>query len=112
MNHHNRPRLDFDFLAGLAQEDPSEFERLRQNTIEGYLSTLPQDRQRHLRRLQWRIDQERRNHTPMGACIRLSKMMWEHVLGPGGLVGLLQGDGHTCETVSAKVIPFPAGQGS
>ncbi|MEJ2593115.1 MAG: DUF3135 domain-containing protein [Candidatus Thiodiazotropha sp.] len=104
--HHN---LDFDYLTGLAQRDPSEFERLRRRAIESYISALPHDRQERMRRLQWRIDQERRKHSPMGACVKLSNMMWDHLLGPGGLVGMLQrgGDGLTTPGRKAAVIPFP-----
>jgi hypothetical protein len=107
MNCLNQTRLDFDYLTDLAQSDPSEYERLRQTAIEGFLANLPQDRQQRMRRLQWRIDQERRNHTPMGACVRLSKMMWDHLLGPSGLVGMLQGNEVSCEKANAKVIHFP-----
>lgn len=110
MNPQNQHRFDFDYLTNLAQSDPSEFERLRLNAIEDYLSTLPEERQLRLRRLQWRIDQERRSHSPMGACIRLSKMMWDQLLGPDGLVDLLRSEGRPSEVVNAKVIPFPAGQ--
>ena len=110
MNPQNQPRLDFDYLTDLAQSDPSEFERMRLNAIEAYLATLPQERQLRLRRLQWRIDQERRSHSPMGACIRLSKMMWDQLLGPDGLVDSLRREGSNPEPVRAKVIPFPAGQ--
>lgn len=102
-------RLDFDYLTDLARSNPSEFERLRLNAIEGYLSSLPQERQQRMRRLQWRIDQVRRRHTPMGACIRLSNMMWDHLLGTDGLAGLLQGEGSVPEPSNAKVIPFPQG---
>jgi len=110
-NHHN---LDFDYLTGLARSNPGEFERLRRNAIESYISALPQDRQVRMRRLQWRIDQERRKHTPLGACVKLSNMMWDHLLGPGGLVGMLRHDedGHTACGSRATVIPFPNGRTS
>jgi hypothetical protein len=108
-NHHN---LDFDYLTGLARSNPGEFERLRRNAIESYISALPQDRQARMRRLQWRIDQERRRHTPLGACVKLSNMMWDHLLGPGGLMGTLQhgGDVHVASGNRATVIPFPCAQ--
>ena len=104
--HHN---LDFDYLTGLAQSNPVEFERLRRSAIESYISALPRDRQMRMRRLQWRIDQERRKHTPMGACVKLSNMMWDHLLGPDGLVGMLQrgGDAHVASGHKATVLPFP-----
>jgi hypothetical protein len=107
----NHSRLDFDYLIGLAQSSPSEFERLRLNAIESYIVALPPERQQRLRRLQWRIDQERRNHCPMGACVRLSRMMWEHLLSPGGLVGMLQGD-WSDRDANCEVIPFPASDNS
>jgi hypothetical protein len=112
MNPQNQARFDFDYLTDLAQSDPSEFERLRLNVIEGYLSTLPQERQQRLRRLQWRIDQERRCHSPMGACIRISRMMWDQLLGPDGLIGMLHNEGTVYKAVSAEVIPFPTGNNS
>lgn len=107
MSPQNKHRLDFDYLTDLARSNPSEFERLRAKAIEGYLSSLPQERQQRMRSLQWRIDQVRRKHTPMGACIRLSNMMWDHLLGADGLASLLQGDGTADQPSSAKVIPFP-----
>ncbi len=103
----NHTRLDFDYLTGLAQSDPSEFERLRMNVIDSFIATLPFERRQRMRRLQWRIDQERRNHTPMGACLKLSKMMWDHLLSPGGLVGMLQSGGPEYRD-RGKVIPFQA----
>jgi hypothetical protein len=109
MNTANHNRLNFDFLTELAQSNPSEFERLRMDAIESYITTLPAERQQRMRRLQWRIDQERRNHSPMGACLRLSKMMWDHLLSPGGLVGLLHGH-RPGEREQGRVIPFPDDQ--
>ena len=54
--------------------------------IEAAIGNASPSSQTRLRRLQWRIDQERRlARTPMGACIRLSNLMWRSVLGPGGL---------------------------
>jgi hypothetical protein len=106
MNPVNPKRLDFDYLTDLAQSRPSEFERIRLNAIESFLSTLPPERQQRLRRLQWRIDQERRNHSPMGACVMLSRMMWEHLLGPRGLVGALHGN-RISHGSNCKVLSFP-----
>ena len=107
----NSTHLDFDYLTELARSNPSEFERLRQAAIEDYIAALPTERQQRMRRLQWRIDQERRNHSPMGACLKLSRMMWDHLLGPGGLVVLMKGD-RVDTPRSGKVIPFPVAQRS
>jgi hypothetical protein len=105
----NQTCLDFDYLIELAQTNPSEFEQLRVSAIESYISTLPAERQQKMRRLQWRIDQERRNHTPMGACVKLSKMMWDTLLSPGGLARLLPADWRE-ESHKGQIIPFPTPQ--
>jgi hypothetical protein len=98
-------RLDFDSMTALAQQDPLEFERLRQLAIDGYINSVPAERRARLRRLQWRIDQERRNRTPLSACIRISKMMWEHFTGQHGLLNLFV-DKPLTRVKTAKVIPI------
>ena len=90
---------DFAEWVALAEKDPAAFEKLRLAAIEAYIESVPDEHQARLRRLQWRIDQERRlARTPMAACLRLSRMMWDSLLGRGGLrdrldglSGLLQG---------------------
>lgn len=86
MSEQDKQQRDFDTWAQVAREDPAGFEAMRQAAIEDFLQTLPPENRQRMRRLQWRIDQERRlARSPMNACIRLSHMMWEHVLGDGGL---------------------------
>ena len=78
---------DFDTWAEIARTDPAAFERMRCAAIEAYINSVPEPNRERLRRLQWRIDQERRlAGTPLAACIRLSRMMWEAVLGEHGLL--------------------------
>ena len=88
-------RFDFDNWSILAKTDPDAFEARRADVIEEFISHAPPDRQMRLRRLQWRIDQVRRTSTtPLSACIRISRMMWDSVLGDGGLLETLkQADG-------------------
>ncbi|MCU7924336.1 MAG: DUF3135 domain-containing protein [Candidatus Thiodiazotropha sp. (ex Dulcina madagascariensis)] len=108
IDHH---KLDFDRLLNLAEKDPARFEDMRQEAIDAYIATLPADRQVRMRRLQWRIDQERRNRSPMSACMRISSMMWEHIVGPRGMLGYLHGDwAAAASTRRGKgcVIEFPA----
>jgi hypothetical protein len=97
--------LNFDTMTVIAKEDPVEFERLRQIAIDEFIESAPPDRRERLRGLQWRIDQERRNRTPLSACIRISKMMWDHLLGPNGLLGLLS-DEPMAAPLPAKIIPI------
>jgi len=62
----------------LAKEDPDRFEALRLETIDDFISQVPESKRLHLRRLQWRIDQVRdRAGTPLAACVALSRMMWD-----------------------------------
>jgi len=95
MSEQAKQQRDFDTWARVAREDPEGFEAMRRAAIEDFLQTLPPQNRERMRRLQWRIDQERRlARSPMSACIRLSHMMWEHVLGEGGLRDRLQRLGH------------------
>jgi len=82
----NQPDLDFDQWARLAEHDPASFESARRDAIEALIESFPAENRERMRRLQWRIDQERRlARSPMGSCIRLSRMMWRQLLGEGGL---------------------------
>ena len=77
---------EFDHWAQLAVADPDAFEARRSRLIEAFISSVPPERQPRLRGLQWRIDQVRRSaRTPLASCIRISRMMWDSVLGEGGL---------------------------
>jgi hypothetical protein len=110
MTQLSKRSLDFDHLLQLAEEDPMRFEDMRQAAIDDFIATLPEDRQVRMRRLQWRIDQERRNRTPLSACVKISSMMWEHMVGPQGLLGYLQGGTQTrtvADKRAGKVLDFP-----
>lgn len=103
-------KLDFDHLLQLAEKDPMRFESMRQAAINDFISTLPQERQQRMRQLQWRIDQERRGRTPLSACVKISNMMWDHMVGPQGLLGYLKGGAGFkagVEQGTCKVLDFP-----
>ena len=86
MNEKKTTEMDFDAWADIARTDPDAFERMRLDAIEEFINSVPEQNQERLRRFQWRIDQERRRaKTPLGACIRISNMMWQSLLGDGGL---------------------------
>lgn len=113
----NRHRVDFDQWLELASTDILAFEALRRATINQVIEQASGEQQDRLRRLQWRIDQERlRCNSPMGACIRISRMMWERLMGDGGLVERLQEltsesiPGATGSRRSARVIPLVPGR--
>ena len=110
--------FDFDEWSRLAKTDPAAFEARRLALIEAYLRRFPPLDQRRLRGLQFRIDMERRRaRTPMAACLRLSAMMWESLLGSRGLkVALDTLFGYTdprsaaaqrrLSAPSARILPF------
>ena len=84
-------QFNFDEWANLATRDPGEFEQRRQNCIEQFIGRYPASRQKRLRGLQFRIDMERkRARTPMGACVKLSSMMWDTVMGDEGFVSTVK----------------------
>lgn len=83
--------FDFSEWSNLAHTDPQAFEKKRELAIESVILSMPHDKQQRIRRLQWRIDQERKlSKSPMAACIRLSNMMWDNVLGENGLLDHLR----------------------
>lgn len=85
-------QFDFDEWHQLANSDPDAFEQKRQKAINKIIQNAPQAKQKRLRCLQWRIDQTRRlSTTPLAACIKISKLMWNSVLGENGLLVTLQG---------------------
>jgi len=82
--------FDFDDWSRLAKDDPAAFEARRLALIEEFLHQFPQPDQQRLRGLQFRIDMvRRRSRTPMGACLKISSMMWESLLGSHGLKSAL-----------------------
>ena len=83
--------FDFDVWLALAASDQEAFEKQRQALVNQAISSAPAGQQQRLRGLQWRIDKIReRSGTPLAACIRISGLMWDAVLGPHGLVDHLQ----------------------
>jgi Protein of unknown function (DUF3135) len=83
--------IDFDQWAELAKTDPAGFEARRAATIEAVIQRMPAHKQQRMRCLQWKIDQVRNQASnPMAACIKLSEMMWDSLVGPGGLREVLE----------------------
>ena len=103
--------INFDTWSELANTDPDAFERQRTDLVDSVIELSNKERQQRLRRLQWRIDQVRaRAPTPLAACIRLSSMMWDSVMGEGGLHETLQtlryAKPQTDSRRKATVLPF------
>ena len=82
--------FDFDYWASLWKDNPEAFEIERLQVIEAVIASAPEEKQRRLRSFQWRIEVERqRSKTPLAAYRRLSKMMWDSLLGEHGLLKML-----------------------
>jgi hypothetical protein len=82
---------NFDYWLALSKKKPEVFEVRRAACIEALISSAPDSQQPRLRGLQWQIDLKRkRAKTPMAACITISNMMWDRVLGEGGLLESLR----------------------
>ncbi len=71
-------KLDFDYWSALAEQDPDGFEQLRTQTIAKLIDSSSEHTRQRLRGLQWQIDCTRDlNNNPLGACVAVSRMMWE-----------------------------------
>jgi Protein of unknown function (DUF3135) len=82
----------FDFWANLAQSDPAAFEEARKLMLDSLIEAAPARTQTRLKGLQWQIENIRsRASSPLGACVKISNMMWTNVLGEDGLAANLRG---------------------
>lgn len=110
--HNDDYEFPFDYWAQLAADDPGSFEEARRLMIDSFIESAPPERQQRLRGLQWQVDQIRaRSQSPMGACVKISNLMWDKVLGADGLVEHLEqlGSGKTGARpapVSADILPL------
>ena len=84
--------LEFDDWVDLARTDPASFEALRARLIDEAINRAPSaEQRRRLRGLQWRVDMVRsRSRTPIAACLDISAMMWDALLGEDGMVNTLR----------------------
>jgi len=100
--------FDFDTWSELARNSPADFEARRTQIIEDTIRHAPPRIQMRLRRLQWKVDQVRRTSaTPMAACVRINRMMWERITGPGGLLEVLvEGRQVSPQRPAAEVLPL------
>ena len=88
---HYSPSFDFDAWTTLARQDPQAFEKKRSRVIEAAILGAPAKQQPQLRRTQWKLDQIRRSSaTPLAACLRMQRMLWQRIEGENGLLDCLQ----------------------
>ena len=112
MIERDEDEFPFDAWARLAREDPRAFEAARRQVLQSLIESAPLAKRRRLAGLQWQVDIARARATnPLAACLEISSMMWEAVLGEAGLVdGLDQLTGTRPQrdkpTRQAVVVPF------
>ena len=101
--------VDFDQWAELARRDPVTFEVQRAQIIAATIRQAPVRMQRRLHSLQWKIDRIRdTSGTPMAACLRINRLMWDSVTGTDGLLTRLQQPASPPPARrSARILPFP-----
>lgn len=101
------PPQSFDEWAALAQSNPQAFEARRIQVIDRAIGQAPAHRQQRLRCIQWRLDRIRlTSRTPMVACLRMNRMLWEAVTGDNGLLNCLQQPTAARHRAGGKVIAF------
>ena len=102
----------FEELMHLAKTNPDALEDLRHALVEETIMQAPEHYHRKLRGLQFQIDMERRRATnPMSACIRISKMMHEHLIKLKETLEMDWVEEDIVEeraTGTGSVIPFPS----
>lgn len=109
-------KFDFAHWSSLAKSDPAAFELQRSEVINDLLDNLNSHKEQRLRCMQWRLDKIRElAKTPLAACIEMSELMWNNVMGEGGLLDVLEGyrRGHLLKPAtprdlagSATILPF------
>ena len=112
MDRNQRNAFDFERWRRLAEEDPAAFESARTQAVTALIESARPESQRRLQGLQWRIDRLReRAPNPMAACLRLSGLMWDSLLGKNGLFETLRRLGQIdtrrdTPVTPATIVPF------
>ncbi len=84
------PGFDFDNWLELARDNPQAFEEQRLAYIDQEIGKASEETRRRMYGLQWQVDCVRHQaKTPLAACLRISGMMWDTVLGDRGLLQAL-----------------------
>ncbi len=113
-----KKRFNFEYWRELAATDSAAFETARDRAIAELIESVPEERQRRrMRGLQWRIDRIRDTApNAMDACLKISGMMWDSLLGDDGLLERLRAlEGRMPTQVRprlpAKVVPLAPNAG-
>ena len=66
-----------DELKYLAENDPDQFEKYRDELINSFINSVPEEHQLKLKQIQWKLDGIHKTKKGLAATIEISKMMWE-----------------------------------
>ena len=93
--------FDFDEWAHIAKKDPEQFERMRQELIDGAINQVPDHLKQRMEGLQWQIDQIRnQSKSPIESCLKISQKMLDNVYGENGLLSVLKEPGKTLKSMN------------
>lgn len=88
--HEQNTEFDFDYWMKLFQDNPELFEVQRKLLIDDCIKQAPEEMQRRLTGLQWRVDSEiMLSKNPMDGCIKVYEMMMDSIYESGGLLDAL-----------------------
>ncbi|MDP1884651.1 MAG: DUF3135 domain-containing protein [Candidatus Moranbacteria bacterium] len=91
----------FEEWVELAKTDPETFEAKRKEVIAEIINSAPEGERDTLSRMQWIVDKERSSaKDPLDACVKISSMMVNRVLGKDGLVEVLLDFSSNCRKVA------------
>ena len=94
---------NFDYWMELAKRDPDEFEVQRKQAVQDIIDSAPEHLKRRLMGLQWQIESEiKLTNSPMGACVRVNRMMMEKVFEKNGFLDVLTGNHDANKTAFNK----------
>ena len=69
---------DHELLSRIAKENEMEFEKMRRQIIDDFISSVPEDKKQRLNCTQWKIDQLRLlAKNPVDAYLKISTLMWD-----------------------------------
>lgn len=69
---------DHELLSRIAKENETEFEKMRRQIIDDFISSAPEDKKHRLNCTQWKVDQLRLlANNPVDAYLKISTLMWD-----------------------------------
>lgn len=111
----DREGFDFDEWVALARDDPKAFEERRNALVREAIDQAPLHFQKKLHGLQFQVDMIRQRSThPLGACVKISNLMLNHLyqqeFGRCEAQSDIQTARYSNKGYKNNLIPFPPGR--